>query len=111
MKFILAVLVVAFTVGFASPSFADDAQEKYEAERQEFIKEWLESENEQIAAEAEAEAETQAELVAEVESIMSKLKTIRERIYAIPVDPENHCEIAKGLLAKQVSILFMGIKF
>ena len=143
MKFILAALVLAFTVGFASPSFADDdelecsghlyvgdlvepvpaeefseaeterherCRDKFEAERHERIKEWAESEAEQNAAEAEAEAKAEAELVAENEEMARKHNALAKAVMSLPVDPQNHCEFATGMLKLAMSGMMLHLK-
>ena len=71
MKFILVALVVAFTVGIALPSFADDS---------EF---WIGKGGEKLP---------QEELLAEVQNIQRNLEPLRDKVF---LSPSSQKTIAK----------------
>ena len=137
MKFIVATLMLAFTVGFASPSFAfdllDDIVEKADELGKkagellpdpDVLKERANEVIEQGAADAEvaakaqtvadelraAAAETQAEIMAEFENTTRKSKSRLLKLLALPMEPENHCEVAKAVLAMRASGYLFLIK-
>jgi len=82
MKIIFAALLVAFTVGLAAPSFADDDEE----------------------------ARREAQLKAEAKGIMAEGNARVLEALALPSDPKNHCEILKAMLSSKASVFFFFVK-
>ena len=125
MKFIVAALILAFTVEFASPSFAFDLLDAIEEkadelgekadellpdtevleERANEVMERAAAEVEEVeeveAAEAEdeARAQTLAKLEAKFENMMGENRSRVYEALILPLGPENHCEVAKAVLA------------
>jgi len=118
MKFIVAALILAFTVEFASPSFAFDLLDAIEEKADELLPdtEVLEEranevmeraaaeveeveEVEAAEAEDEARAQTLAKLEAKFENMMGENRSRVYEALILPLGPENHCEVAKAVLA------------
>ena len=130
MKFIVAALMLAFTVGFASPSFAFDLLDAIEEkadelgekadellpdtevleERANEVMERAAAKVEAVEAEAEAKAQALAKLEAEFENMMGENRSRVYEALILPLDPENHCEVAKAVLAMQASVMFFTVK-
>ena len=123
MKFIVAALILAFTVEFASPSFAFDLLDAIEEkadellpdtevleERANEVMEQAAAKVEAVEAEAEAKAQALVKLEAEFENMMGENRSRVYEALILPLDTENHCEVAKAVRAMQASVMFFTVK-
>jgi hypothetical protein len=110
MKFAQMFVLFLFTATLSSPVFADlDKNNRLsDAEVKEALSETglSETELETVMTKNYSEAEIKAEFL---KSLIKSEVQLRYRINS-PMDPENHCEVAKALFADKAIRVFYALK-